>query len=98
MFFYIKAKTGMKSYEIKINPSVLANVDLEPLFELFSLFNMLEINPEIVENSKSPVERYHLLPNDALIVSTCEFYGIDKIATFDDDFKRVKTIKIVEKV
>ncbi|NJE61840.1 PIN domain-containing protein [Thermococcus sp. 21S7] len=73
MFFYIKAKTGMKSYEIKRNPAALANIDLEPIFELFSLFNMLEI-------------------------STCEFYGIDKIATFDDDFKRVKTMKIVEKV
>ena len=98
MFFYIKAKTGMKSYEIKRNPAVLANIDLEPVFELFSLFNMLEINSEIVENSKSSIEKYHLLPNDALIVSTCEFYKIDKIATFDDDFKRVKTMKIVEKV
>jgi len=38
MFFYIKAKTGMKSYEIKRTPSVLTKVDLEPLFELFSLF------------------------------------------------------------
>lgn len=95
MFFYIKAKTGMKSYEIKRNPSVLAKVDLEPLFELFSLFSMLEINSEIVGNSKSSIEKYHLLPNDALIVSTCEFYGIDTIATFDDDFKRVETLKIL---
>ncbi|NJE85456.1 PIN domain-containing protein [Thermococcus sp. CX2] len=97
-FFYIKAKTGMKSYEIKRNPSVLASVNLEPVFEPFSVFSILEINPEIVENSKSSIEKYHLLPNDALIVSTCEFYGINKIATFDDDFKRVKTMKIVEKV
>ncbi len=28
---------------------------------------------------------------------TCEFYGIEKIATFDDDFKRVKTLEIIEK-
>ncbi|ASJ11403.1 type II toxin-antitoxin system VapC family toxin [Thermococcus thioreducens] len=95
MFFYIKAKTGMKSYEIKKTPSILAEVDLEPLFELLSIFVTLDINSDIVSNSKNAIEKYHLLPNDALIVSTCEFYGIETIATFDDDFKRVETLKIL---
>ncbi|CAB49787.1 PIN domain-containing protein [Pyrococcus abyssi] len=35
------------------------------------------------------MEKYSLLPNDALIVLTCKVYGINKIATFDSDFENV---------
>jgi len=28
---------------------------------------------------------------------TCEFYGVEKIATFDDDFKRVAGLQILRK-
>ena len=41
-------------------------------------------------------ENYNLLPNDALIAATCKYYGINKIATFDDDFKRVDFLEVVE--
>ncbi|RLI81692.1 ribonuclease VapC, partial [Archaeoglobales archaeon] len=37
-----------------------------------------------------------LLPNDSLIAATCKHYGIKKIATFDDDFKRVDFLEIVK--
>lgn len=39
--------------------------------------------------------RYRLMPSDALIVSTCIFNGIKKIATFDKDFKRVDVLDII---
>ncbi|WP_297519720.1 type II toxin-antitoxin system VapC family toxin [Thermococcus sp.] len=97
LFFYIKANTGMKSYEIKRKPHVLSKIDLEPVFELLSLFSILDLNAEIVDLSKNVIERYHLLPNDALIAATCEFYGIEKIATFDNDFKRVAGLQILRK-
>ncbi len=41
------------------------------------------------------MQKYNLLPNDALIAATCRHYGI-KIATFDDDFKRVDFLEVVE--
>ena len=41
--------------------------------------------------------KYKLLPNDALIVATCKHYGINKIATFDPDFKRVDFLEIITK-
>ncbi|WP_457752675.1 PIN domain-containing protein [Thermococcus sp.] len=40
------------------------------------------------------MKKYHLLPNDALITATCEFYEIEHIATFDDDFNRVGFLKV----
>uniref|UniRef100_A0A7C3UBI2 Ribonuclease VapC n=1 Tax=Geoglobus ahangari TaxID=113653 RepID=A0A7C3UBI2_9EURY len=39
---------------------------------------------------------YKLLPNDALIAATCKHYGIKKIATFDEDFKRIDFLEVVE--
>jgi len=39
---------------------------------------------------------YELLPNDALIAATCRYYSIGKIATFDEDFKRVDFLEVVE--
>ncbi len=42
------------------------------------------------------MEKYRLLPNDALIAATCKHYGIRKIATFDEDFKRVDFLEVVE--
>jgi len=41
------------------------------------------------------IRGYGFLPNDAIIVATCKYYGIGKIATFDDDFKRVDFLEIV---
>lgn len=42
------------------------------------------------------VKNYGLLPNDALIVATCKHYGIRKIATFDEDFRRVEFLEMVD--
>ncbi|WP_456423434.1 PIN domain-containing protein [Thermococcus sp.] len=42
---------------------------------------------------RSIMEKYHLMPSDAPIALTCKNYGIEKIATFDSDFKRVDFLK-----
>ena len=46
---------------------------------------------ELVET----MTRYKLLPGDALIAITCRHYGIDVIATFDEDFKRIPWLKVI---
>ena len=42
------------------------------------------------------INTYGLLPNDALIAATCKYYGISKIATFDEDFEKVDFLEIVK--
>lgn len=42
------------------------------------------------------MKKYKLLPNDAVIAATCKHYGIKRIATFDEDFRRVGFLEIVE--
>lgn len=52
-------------------------------FDILILENRCDI-----EDFRNIMEKYKLLPNDALIVATCKHYGIKKIATFDEDFRR----------
>ena len=60
------------------------------------IIELLIPTTEIVETSVAIAFDYKLLPNDALIAATCKHYGIKKIATFDDDFKRVDFLEVVE--
>ncbi len=41
------------------------------------------------------MKSYRLLPNDAQIALTCRRYGIDTIATFDEDFRRIPWLKVI---
>ena len=70
----------------------------EILWEFISRAEMevLQINVKIIAEAIEIGVRYGLLPNDALIAATCKHYGIKKIATFDDDFKRVDFLEVVE--
>jgi len=46
---------------------------------------------EIVET----MQKYSLLPGDALIAVTCKRHGITTIATFDEDFKRIEWLEVI---
>ena len=52
--------------------------------------------PEDPELLLESVAAYRLLPNDAVIVATCQYYGIKKIATFDSDFNRVLSLDVIQ--
>ena len=57
---------------------------------------VLPVTEEIIVEATKIGKTYNLLPNDALIASTCKYYGIKRIATFDDDFKRVDFLEIIK--
>lgn len=62
----------------------------ESIKEKFGEERFFKAKDEIFEIAKDMIKKYRLLSNDALIAATCKYYGINKIATFDDDFERVK--------
>jgi len=41
------------------------------------------------------MERYGLLPSDALVVATCRRYGVNILITRDEDFKRVDFLRVI---
>lgn len=49
-----------------------------------------------VEEWRKTMVNYRLLPNDALIATTCKYFNLNKIATFDSDFDRVDFLEKVE--
>ena len=41
------------------------------------------------------IKAYRLAPNDAQIILTCKHKNIEKLATFDEDFKRIPWLKVI---
>ncbi len=93
VYGYLRASSGLRPYELR-KEILNMSFNFEPLESLLGMFNLLPCNFGI--SVMEFVERYRLLPNDALIAATCKHYGITQIATFDEDFKRVDFLEIVE--
>jgi predicted nucleic acid-binding protein len=53
------------------------------------------INDDLGDWSNAMI-RYNLMPNDAMIASTCLKHEISKIATFDSDFLRVDWLSVID--
>lgn len=93
---YAKLKGGYKFYalrkELSKNPELYKPADTfdEVLDSLLAsnVLIFLDETWEVVRLSREIRAKFGLLPNDSLIASACEYYGIRKIATFDDDFLR----------
>jgi predicted nucleic acid-binding protein len=72
-------------------------------FERSLIFTRLikAIECEILPNARYSemvdiMEKYNLLPNDALIAATCRAYGIAKVASFDSDLENLDFIEIIK--
>ncbi|NJE48825.1 type II toxin-antitoxin system VapC family toxin [Thermococcus sp. 9N3] len=93
---YTKLKGSYKFYslrkELSKNPDLYKPVDTfdELLTSLLASNALVFLDEtwEVVRLSREIRKKFGLLPNDSLIASACEYYGIGKIATFDDDFLR----------
>lgn len=86
IFIYMKLKTGKSFKTLKKKPELVRAIQKEPVYELLSLFRFLETNEFVFSLSKRLIEKYGLLPNDAIIGATAIFYNLDGIITLDEDF------------
>ena len=74
-----------------------ARIFLERLKSFLNEFRIKLLSmPEDPDLLLESVAAYRLLPNDAAIVSACQYYGIKKIATFDSDFNRVAFLVVIK--
>jgi len=72
---------------LKHKPELVKNVDKSPLYAVLGRFLYLPDNVLIGEDAVTLMEIYGLLPNDAIILATCKFYGIKYLISFDSDFR-----------
>jgi len=101
---YIEKYGGYRFYDMKSSLSML-DYDILKGYKTFHSFLdelsnedrlvFLPVTMEVVKEASEIAIKYGLLPNDSLIVATCKHYGIDTIATFDEDFKKIPWLKVV---
>ena len=93
---YLILTTGEGPLNLRKKPEFVRSVDLSPILDLFEILHTLPIDKIEEKEIAEIINKYGLLPNDALIAATCRHYGIKKIATFDDDFNRVNFLEVVK--
>ena len=93
---YLILKTGKGPLNLRKKPEIVKSADISPILEIFEILHILPIDKIEEKDIAEVITKYGLLPNDALIAATCKHYGIKKIATFDDDFKRIDFLEVVE--
>ena len=96
LYTVLRAVTGLKPFELKKKGFVIDNEILRRVIKLLDITKSLELNEKIEILSLETMQKYNLLPNDALIAATCKYYGISKIATFDEDFEKVDFLEVVK--
>ncbi len=88
LMVYLRALTGERPYTLKHKPKLIMahRTELEDFVKFFEIFRELEINRSIEMLAVEYMAKYGLLPNDALILATCKFYGVTYLISFDSDF------------
>ena len=83
----------LRDYVVKHVDKVMELLE-QDVYPLFTDFEHLPTSVGI-DRVLEYMANYKLLPNDALIAATCRTYGIDTIATLDEDFKRVPQLRVI---
>ncbi len=83
----------LREYVVKYIDKVKELLE-QDIYPLFMNFNHLPSRIG-VDMLIEYMVKYRLLPNDALIAAICWLYGIEAIATFDEDFKRIPWLKVI---
>ncbi|WP_457751092.1 type II toxin-antitoxin system VapC family toxin [Thermococcus sp.] len=89
MYHFIRIRVG-SYWEAKKNPEIVARTVEEfekVVLPLLAIPDFLEVNYEVSTRALRLSKTYGLLPNDALILATAEYYGIDAIVSLDGDFR-----------
>ncbi len=93
---YLILTTDKGPLTLRKNPELIKDTNLEPVLKVFEIVDVLPTDRIAKEHVVELIGKFGLLPNDALIAATCKHYGIKKIATFDEDFRRVDFLEVVE--
>ncbi len=92
-----KRISGKENILLFISAKGYSEVENE-LSKFLSLIEELEVtvlDPQISSKDLfETMKEFHLLPNDALIAAICRSHRITRIATFDEDFKKVSSLEI----
>ncbi|WP_010479593.1 type II toxin-antitoxin system VapC family toxin [Thermococcus zilligii] len=76
---------GRSPRTTKGNPEKLPP-EIEEVFEVLAAFGFIPVVQSTVFKAMALIQKYAMLPNDALILATCVEHGFS-LVTLDEDFK-----------
>ena len=83
-YFHALAAYGSKApLTLKTSGRISGIMQLHQPQQFLNLFDFLNDNVNLIDASANLMERYNLLPNDALIIANCQQHGIQHIASYD---------------
>ena len=92
----VERKFGIRSYKI-FREFIISN-SYEPFFRRVN--QVLQPAGQFRHHGSEGLSKHSvvwkLMKNCNLLAATCKHYGIKQIPTFDDDFKRVDFLEVVE--
>ena len=98
IYIYLRLALDVSRYKLRElitkQDERIKNLLEEDIRPLLSLFNLITVETRI-EELLDLIESYGLLPNDALIAMVALKHGINTIATFDEDFRRVPWLRVI---
>ncbi len=96
MFHFLSVMSGKSPLTLKGSLKIKQLLELHEPIEFVKNLQILNMNEDILVQSYDVMKNYNLLPNDALILSTCKWYNIRYLATYDSDFKSVYSNEHIE--
>ena len=87
-YHYLRLKAG-PYWKVKKNPELVKSAVKEfeeVVLPLLAIPDFLEINYDVSTVAVWLSRDYSLLPNDALLLATVEYYGIGTLVSLDSDF------------
>ncbi|AFL94361.1 hypothetical protein containing PIN domain 10 [Thermococcus cleftensis] len=85
VYLLIGFYSGVSPRSIKGKPERLPS-ELDLIFESLQEYAFVELGGRTSQIAKNLIQKYAMLPNDALILATCIEHGF-ALATLDDDFE-----------
>ena len=84
MFYYLATIGNKSPLSIKVSKKIKELIEVHDPIRLFSYFQVLPMNHEDATLSYTFMQKYNLLPNDALILASTKLSGIENLASFDE--------------
>ncbi|QKZ15538.1 type II toxin-antitoxin system VapC family toxin [Spirosoma sp. KUDC1026] len=100
-FYLLIIEGGKAPVTLKRDAAISSIIrDHNPVNWLKSI-TYLELDNSIITEYLRLMQRYNLLPNDALILATCKLHGVTYLASYDNDFGPAcagEEIKLIQQI
>ncbi len=86
LFHFLKINGNAAPQSLQSSEKIPSILSQSLDYNLLRLFHCLANDARLINIVPELMQRYNLLPNDAIILATCKVHSITKLASHDTDF------------